>query len=147
MRNKKVMVSGVVSDSHSWNLIFMQLWLEEYGFEVQNLGNCVPVDEIVQSCIASRPALLVLSTVNGHGAIDGVEVIKALQAAGQLEGTRVVIGGKLSTAIAEQQELTHTLLAAGFDNVFAGPLALVNFSSYLQTSGLTISRAAHLAAA
>jgi len=144
---KKVLITSVASDSHSWNLVFMQLWLEEHSFEVQNLGNCVPAAEVVEACAEFHPALLVVSTVNGHGAIDGMKMIETLKTASPVETMRVVIGGKLSTAVEEQQELRRTLLEAGYDGVFTGPSALPHFERYMESCGLMPSTELKLATA
>src|SRR5689334_16258049 len=91
-----VVVSGTASDSHTWNLVYLQLLLEELGRRVHNLGPCVPDDLLVERCTRLRPALVVLSSVNGHGATDGLRVIGRLRA--RLPGTPIVIGGKLGIA-------------------------------------------------
>ncbi|MGQ4416103.1 methylaspartate mutase, partial [Streptomyces sp. SAS_269] len=33
-----VVVSSLASDAHTWNLVFLQLLIEESGFDVVNLG-------------------------------------------------------------------------------------------------------------
>lgn len=45
-----VLVSSVSSDSHTWNLVFLQLLLEEMGHEVTNIGSCVPDDLLIEEC-------------------------------------------------------------------------------------------------
>ena len=109
-----VVVSGTASDSHTWNLVYLQLLLEELGRRVHNLGPCVPDDLLVDRCARLRPAMVVLSSVNGHGATDGLRVIGPLRA--QLTGTPIVIGGKLG--IAGTGGHAARLRAAGFDEVF-----------------------------
>src|SRR6476661_5697161 len=88
-------VTSTVSDSHTWNLIYLQLVLEEIGFDVTNLGACVPDDLLVGECRWIRPELIVVSSVNGHGLVDGRRLIGRLRAAPELAATPVVIGGKL----------------------------------------------------
>ncbi|MET0624908.1 MAG: cobalamin-dependent protein [Pyrinomonadaceae bacterium] len=143
----RTIVSSVASDSHSWNLVFLQLWLEERGFEVRNLGNCVTADEIARACAASPPDVLVISSVNGHGAVEGFGVLEALKAVGRFASTRVVIGGKLSTSTEGLSELRRSLLEGGFDGVFVGPSAVAAFEGYLQVCGLLPSIEAELVAA
>lgn len=146
-KKRTAIVSSVASDSHSWNLVFLQLWLEERHFVVRNLGNCVPAGEIARACAESAPDLLVVSSVNGHGAAEGLEVIEALKASGRAEAKRVVIGGKLTTTTEGQSELRQTLLERGFDGVFVEPSAVSDFESYLQSCGLLASSASELKAA
>lgn len=113
-----VIVSGVASDSHTWNLVFLQLLVEELGYEVVNLGACVP-DELLESeCAARRPAMVVLSSINGHGYQDGLRVVRRLRSHADLAGTPIVIGGKLGILGRESDERVGRLLAAGFTAVF-----------------------------
>lgn len=113
----EVILSSTISDSHTWNLCFLQLVLEEHGYDVRNLGACVPPKLLVERCVAHRPALIVLSSVNGHGYYDGQLAIRALREARALDGIPVVIGGKLGIGDADQAR-SAALLEAGFDGVF-----------------------------
>src|SRR5438105_7864827 len=92
---RKFIVSSTPSDSHTWNLVFLQLLLEERGSEVINLGSCVPLDHLVEKCLEYRPDVLVLSSVNGHGHMEGAEAIRAIRKLPELDGMHAVIGGKL----------------------------------------------------
>lgn len=114
-----VVVTTVASDAHTWNLVFLQLLLNELGYHVINLGPCVPDDVLVQECLAIRPDLLVVSTVNGHGFQDGMRVIGRLREHGQLAATPAVIGGKLGVTDDDAEGHGRELMAAGFDAVFA----------------------------
>lgn len=93
---KRILLSGVSSDAHMWNLIFLQLLIEESGYQVMNLGPCAPDSLIVERCVSWRPDAVVISTVNGHGHLDGVRLIRAIrEEGGPLATLTVVIGGKL----------------------------------------------------
>jgi methylaspartate mutase sigma subunit len=116
-RRGAVIVSSMASDSHTWNLIFLQLFIEELGFAVVNLGPCVPDELLERECLARDPAMLVLSSVNGHGYQDGLRVVARLRARPELAGTLMVIGGKLGVSADSRAERIATLLAAGFDAV------------------------------
>jgi methylaspartate mutase sigma subunit len=126
-----VIVSSMASDSHTWNLVFLQLLIEELGFEVVNLGPCVPDDLLVSQCRVRQPALVVLSSVNGHGYLDGMRVIGRLRDCPELGDTLIVIGGKLGISGGESSEHVEALLAAGFDAVYddrsAGPASFREF--------------------
>jgi methylaspartate mutase sigma subunit len=112
-----IVVSGLSSDAHTWNLVYIQLVLEELGHRVTNLGACVPDQDLVAHCRTAQPDLIVLSSVNGHGFQDGMRVISALREYPALIATPVVIGGKLDT-VGGDPTMADQLLAAGFDAIF-----------------------------
>ncbi len=114
----KVVVTSMASDSHMWNLVFLELLLEELGHEVVNLGPCVPDEEIVAECLRVGPDLVVVSSVNGHAYNDGQRVVAALRAAPQLAATPMVIGGKLGVSGAGNRKHAADLVSAGFDAAF-----------------------------
>lgn len=114
----RVVVTGLASDSHTWNLVYLQLLIEELGYEVVNLGPCVPDRELIERCRAIGPAMVVMSSVNGHGHADGLRVIRRLRDCPELRATPVVIGGKLSVSTDRLDEIAGELVAAGFDAVF-----------------------------
>jgi methylmalonyl-CoA mutase cobalamin-binding subunit len=101
-----------------WNLVFLQLLLEEHGGSVVNLGACTPDDFIIAECRRLRPDALVISTVNGHGHIDGLRLIRKIRQDPELAFLRVVIGGKLGVHGAQGAGFGAELIANGFDSVF-----------------------------
>ncbi|SDY88046.1 methylaspartate mutase sigma subunit [Amycolatopsis xylanica] len=111
-----VVVTSVASDSHTWNLVYLQLLIEELGYEVVNLGPCVPDELMVSECRDIDPAMVVISSVNGHGYQDGMRVVGQLREA--LGDTPMVIGGKLGIAAGGDTSFLDELLEAGFDDVF-----------------------------
>lgn len=115
---RTVIVTSMASDAHTWNLVFLQLLIEELGYPVVNLGPCVPDELLVEECRALRPEMVVISSVNGHGYQDGMRVIQRLRAAAPLAATPVVIGGKLGVTGDEDAERIAELMAAGYDAVF-----------------------------
>jgi methylaspartate mutase sigma subunit len=125
-----VAVSGLSSDAHTWNLVYMQLLIEELGHTVTNLGACLPEAELAARCRTIQPDLIVLSSVNGHGSQDGVRAIAALRECPELMTTPTVIGGKLDT-VGGDPTLTGQLLDAGFDAVFIEADALSAFRSFV----------------
>jgi methylaspartate mutase sigma subunit len=129
-----VLLSGLRADSHTWGLAFLQLWLEERGFRVRNLGACVAPAELAAACAADTPVLVVLTTVNGHGLIEAEEAMEALRASGVR--TPVVIGGKLTISPATRIEARTHLLSLGFSGVFIGHGALDEFDAFLVCQGL-----------
>ncbi|MEK8169519.1 cobalamin-dependent protein [Streptomyces sp. M19] len=113
-----MIVAGGISDSHTWNLVFLQLLLEEHGHQVRNLGPCVPEDLLIAEARSARPALIVLSSVNGHGYQDGMRMITRLRDCADLRELPVVIGGKLGISGARSAEELAALKDAGFSAVF-----------------------------
>jgi N-dimethylarginine dimethylaminohydrolase/methylmalonyl-CoA mutase cobalamin-binding subunit len=132
-----VVVTSVASDSHTWNLVYLQLALEELGHRVVNLGACVPEELLVSECLRVRPDLVVVSTVNGHGFHDGMRVIGCIRGCPDLAATPVVIGGKLGITGPAGRAGRDQLRAAGFDAVFeegAGMTALASLAEHLTVS-------------
>lgn len=124
-------LTGTSSDSHMWNLVYVQLLLEEAGYAVLNLGVCVPDGHVVAECLRERPDVVVVGTMNGHGHNDGARLVGRLRAEAELAGTPVVIGGKLGIDGAGNARHADALLAAGFDAVFEGDDAAVAFCAFL----------------
>lgn len=130
-RPHRVLLSSVSSDAHTWNLVYLQLLIEEFGHEVVNLGACVPDALLLAEAERTAPDLVVLSSVNGHGHGDGKRLITALRARPALAGIPVVIGGKLSVDGPLSPAATAGLLAAGFDAVFGDEADPTAFRRYL----------------
>ncbi|MBB6170290.1 methylaspartate mutase sigma subunit [Nocardiopsis mwathae] len=130
-----VVVTTMASDSHTWNLVFLQLLIEELGYDVVNLGPCVPDDLLVRECRDIAPEMVVISSVNGHGYQDGMRVISRLRAVDDLAATPMVIGGKLGIAGGEDAAHIEELMAAGFDGVFQdGVSGVADFRKFIETA-------------
>jgi methylaspartate mutase sigma subunit len=113
-----VLLSTVSSDSHTWNLVYLKLLLEEHGYPVTCLGACVPDELLVETALRQRPDAIVISSVNGHGAIDGVRLARLLRARPETAPIPMVIGGKLGLLGTGTETQARELLAAGFTAVF-----------------------------
>jgi methylaspartate mutase sigma subunit len=124
-------LSSTPSDSHTWNLLFVQLLMEENGWSVNNLGACVPIAMLLDESLRRVPDLIVLSTVNGHGAQEAREAITALHAEPALTGVPVCLGGKLSVSEDAERAAAGELAAAGYDAVLVGDAAVPAFRSLL----------------
>lgn len=131
----RILLSSVSSDSHTWNLVFLQLLLEEAGHEVVNLGACVPDTVLVESVRRHRPDAVVISSVNGHGFLDGSRLIAALRADPRTRDVPVMIGGKLGVAGDADQGQAAQLIEAGFDAVFTDSADPEALTSYLGSLG------------
>ncbi|GHF79029.1 cobalamin B12-binding domain-containing protein [Streptomyces filamentosus] len=131
-RRETVVVSGLSSDAHTWNLVFLQLLVEELGYDVVNLGPTVPDALLEAEILAHDPVLVVISSVNGHGHQDGLRVIRRLRAVPALAATPMVIGGKLGISGGEDDAPLDELVAAGFDAVFEdGRTELGSFERFI----------------
>ncbi|MDQ1293928.1 MAG: methylaspartate mutase sigma subunit [Actinomycetota bacterium] len=129
---RKVLVTTVSSDAHTWNLVFLQKVIEELGCDVVNLGPCVPDDLLVSACLEHRPDLVVVSSVNGHGHQDGLRLIRRVSERSELSHLPFVIGGKLGMDGGEDEDRPAQLLRAGFRGVFEdNPASLSLFRSFL----------------
>ena len=127
-----VVVSGVASDAHTWNLVFLQLMIEELGYDVVNLGPCVTPELLVAECEQHKPALVVISSVNGHGYQDGLRLIEEFRSSPELVATPVVIGGKLGVAGSLADSAADRLMSAGFDAVFEdGARTVLSFYDFM----------------
>jgi methylaspartate mutase sigma subunit len=130
-RQKTAVVTATPSDSHTWGLVVLQCLLEEAGYFVRNLGACCPVEELLRACRTTRPDLVVVSTVNGYGRIDGAELISALRGVPELSRIPVVIGGMLTTGRSSERRAAAELAELGYSGVFAGESALAEFRAFL----------------
>ncbi|MEY9946739.1 cobalamin B12-binding domain-containing protein [Kitasatospora sp. GAS1066B] len=129
---RNVVLSTIPSDSHTWNLLYLQLLLEEHGCAVTNLGACVPVATLVGESAQVRPDLIVISTVNGHGLHEGLDLARAVRASEELRQVPLVIGGKLDTAGSRTDADFLPLLEAGFDAVLVGETAVPELLALLE---------------
>lgn len=131
MIREKVLLTTIPSDSHGWNLVFMEMFLQERGWPALNLGTCVPFEMVTERCGEGEIDLVVVSTVNGHGWMEGLELAGRLQTALGEQRPWLVIGGKLGVSSAEEQARAEELRQAGYDGVFFGPSALDEFTAFL----------------
>ncbi|WP_372495111.1 cobalamin B12-binding domain-containing protein [Micromonospora phytophila] len=122
-------MTTVESDAHAWNLIYLQLLLEERGSIVRNLGTCTPVDLVVAALVEERPDLLVVSSVNGHGH-HGVRILLRALAARGID-VPCVAGGKLTVSEADDPWVRRDLIQRGCAEVFVGPTAIDRFQAFL----------------
>lgn len=113
----KIILSTIPSDSHMWNLVFMQLYLEELGADVSNLGICTPIKFLVEEAKIIKPDMIVISTINGHATHGGPLVVKAIKSDPLLKNTTLVIGGKLGIK-SDDIKIVKKLYNAGFDEVY-----------------------------
>jgi methylaspartate mutase sigma subunit len=132
-KGRRAVIATVPSDSHMWNLVYIELVLQESGWEVNNLGACTPAELVVETCMAERPDMLVVSSVNGHGHIGGRKLIGQIRARPELDYLPVVIGGKLGTLGADNSVFAEPLLSAGYSAVFTEGDGLTGFARFIES--------------
>jgi methylmalonyl-CoA mutase cobalamin-binding subunit len=126
----RCVLSTVETDSHIWNLVYLQMLIEEHGGSVRNLGQCTPIDEVLDAVATDRPDLLVVSSVNGHGFHGARDLLSALREQGL--AVPCVVGGKLTTAVSANDLARRELLALGYIDVFTSADAIENFRCFLR---------------
>lgn len=124
------LLTGTRSDAHSWNLIYVAEVLKEQGFDVVNLGPNAPVNSLLFQIGQFVPDIIVVSSINGHGAIEGHEIAQALTSS-EYSDIPLVIGGLLTTSPAELTDAKTSMLSSGFDAVFTGAEAMAEFKHFV----------------
>jgi methylaspartate mutase sigma subunit len=130
-KRKRILLSTGSSDSHTWNLVFLQLLLEEDGNEVINLGPCVPLKVFMDAVKRYQPDAIVVSSVNGHGFLDGQRMAEALRSDSVGKDIPAVIGGKLGILGDDNKQYVDELIEAGFDAVFTDSSSPEVVTTYL----------------
>jgi methylaspartate mutase sigma subunit len=134
----RTVIATVSSDVHTWNLMFLQLLLEERGHLVHNTGPCSSVRHVVDACRDHGADLLLLSSLNGHGILEAPDYAAAVRQDPGLVTPRMVIGGSLNLRGALDHQEVSSLRESGFDEVFCSPTALQDFRTYLSTLERTL---------
>lgn len=130
------------SDSHTWNLLFVQLLMEENGWSVNNLGACVPLSMLIDESLRRVPDMIVISTVNGHGAQEARQAIETIRAQPSLARVPVFLGGKISVSEDRERAAVGELVAAGYDGVLVGDGAVPAFRTRLAQAAAASRRRA-----
>lgn len=117
VRRRRVVLATTPSDCHTWNLVYLQLLLEEANASVVNLGPCTPHRVVIDALADVATDLVVISTLNGHGWAEGQQLMQQIRMH-SLDHPPVVIGGKLGCGIASDAHIPATLLAAGYRAVY-----------------------------
>ena len=126
----RCVLSTVESDSHIWNLVYLQRVLEEQGATVLNLGSCTPVAEVLRGITEFTPDLLVVSSINGHGHHGARVLLEEVRRHG-LE-VPAVVGGKLTTAASDTDRVRRDLLSRGYADVFTDEDSVDRFREFLR---------------
>jgi len=89
----KVVLATVAGDLHDIGKNLVKLMLEGSGFEVIDLGTDVPADKIVAAVNEYNPDVVALSALLTTTMAAQGDVIKALEAAGDRDKVKVIVGG------------------------------------------------------
>jgi methylaspartate mutase sigma subunit len=135
LRNKQsVVITSTPSDSHTWNLLFLELLFNEEGFTTHNLGCCVPITDLMGSIYTINPDLIVISSLNGLLYLDlekmMLHIKKFLMSHHRC---KLLVGGNLSTHKRESLYLKKRFLNMGIDRVFDGKHAVKQLKNYLSS--------------
>ncbi len=123
----KVMLGTIPSDSHSWNLVYMQLLLNELECDVTQLGICTPEHVYVDTLNSAQFDLIVLSSINGHGFSQGKSVAHYISKNFKGEIPPMVIGGKLTTDNNFTAWHDSKMKQQGFSKVYYNEHAISDF--------------------
>lgn len=137
--SKKVILGTIPSDSHCWNLLFMQLYLEERGCSVINLGPCTCKELLAKTSHTIQPDFIVISTVNGLGSLEAPEVARFIKSHDFIKKIPLYLGGKITIDGTLSTENKNNLLESGFSKVFQGPSALQDFEHIIHSPKKLIS--------
>ena len=89
----KVVLATVAGDLHDIGKNLVKLMLEGSGFEVIDLGTDVPADKIVAAVNEYNPDVIALSALLTTTMSAQADVIKALEASGDRDKVKVIVGG------------------------------------------------------
>ena len=133
MKNHKlnIILTGTPSDSHMWNLIFMELFLQEHNCAVRNLGPCVSTTHLHDALKKSSCDLVVISSINGHLFQDAIKIISSFPKQDSPSLPPFVLGGKMGISQKDAAFQRSKLLKLGYDRVFIEKNALESFTQYL----------------
>ncbi|MEV7130475.1 cobalamin-dependent protein [Streptomyces sp. NPDC093260] len=140
MQRLNVVLTATASDSHTWNLTYLELLLREWGHMVTNLGPCVPHELLLRRCREIAPDLVVVSSVNGLGFSEGAVIGRLVRGSAELSRTPLVIGGKLGTGVEDQAAESERLRAAGFDLVVTDSDGLGPFRDFVASMSMKATR-------
>jgi methylaspartate mutase sigma subunit len=129
--NLNIILTGTPSDSHTWNLVFMELFLQEHNCTVYNLGPCVSPAQLQRSLKKWPCDLVVISSINGHLFQDAIKIIASFPKQDLPTLPPFVLGGKMGISQRDVFFQKQKLLKLGYEGVFVDRNALERFARYL----------------
>lgn len=117
-KGRKVVIATIPSDSHMWNLVYLEMLLTEAGHQVINLGPCTPPHMIVDAVCTEKADAVVISSVNGHAHLEAPEIARQIRKDDDCANITLIVGGKLGINGHANIQHAGILLSAGFNAVF-----------------------------
>lgn len=138
----QAVVATTPNDSHSWNLVYLELLLADQYVGVHGLGPCTPVTRILETLRDFEVDLLVLSSVNGHGISAIADTVLQVRASAHGRDVPIAVGGKLDTSGGPSRDAIKLLTTNGVDRVFTGESAVAQFLVWMNQlpEGASLSR-------
>lgn len=125
MNKDTILIAMTESDAHVVAIRLLQLFLEENGYQVINLGACAPLREVVETAARTRPLCIVLGTQNGHALEDVATLLPLKQE--YAVSCPVLMGGNVSVGAKKSRESLDKLKAAGVTEICASFEDLLDF--------------------
>lgn len=90
---RTAVVAGCESCAEVWPVALTEVWLAHQDYLVVNLGRCVPVELVVDACVATPPDLVVLAGYAPAVRRDGPRALAALRNLRSLRWTAIALAG------------------------------------------------------
>lgn len=129
MTRPAAVLAGPPADAHTWNLIYLEMLLEENGYSVTNLGPNVHHDTLFETLSYASHDLVVISCLNGSIKQEGLALMQKRTTHGIGEEL-FVIGGVLHEE-EDTPEVRQHLQQAGFTDVFINEPDATRFTRFL----------------
>jgi methylaspartate mutase sigma subunit len=112
-----ILLATTPSDSHTWNLIYLKMLLEEHNHQVNLLGPCTPVDDIISGVQLNNVDIVAISSINGHGFLEAQEIPQKM--CRLPHPPPIIIGGNLITNGRLSRKQKNHLIRIGFYEVYS----------------------------
>lgn len=131
MSQIKVLLCVLGNDIHVVANRMLEILCVEQGCQTRNLGALSATDEILQEIELFRPALVLVSTLNGQGYFEAKKLMNQLRARkSQTIRPDMWIGGNLFVGDYDDRD-ARRYLEMGFDQVFSRPTDFSVFTAAL----------------
>ncbi|MFT6778541.1 MAG: methylaspartate mutase sigma subunit [Paraglaciecola sp.] len=111
----EVIIAMTESDAHVVANKLLQLYLEDHGYNIINLGACTPMKHVVQSAAVINPQAIVLGSQNGH-ALEDISSLLSLKKDFKIN-CPVILGGNLSVGAQKSNDFELEFQRAGVDYI------------------------------
>jgi len=111
----EIIIAMTESDAHVVANKLLQLYLEEHGYNIINLGACTPMKQVAQTAAVINPQAIVLGSQNGH-ALEDISSLLSLKKDFHID-CPVILGGNLSVGAQKSNDLELKLQQAGVDYI------------------------------